>query len=43
MVTLKRTRRQAPPPAADITELQRDANKKYAYSAKETYYPPEPL
>ena len=38
MVTrLKRTRRQAPPPAAyDLTELQRDANKKYAYSAKET-------
>lgn len=26
-----------PPPAAyDLTELQRDANKKYAYSAKET-------
>ncbi len=38
MVTrLKRTRRQAPPPASyDLTELQRDANKKYAYSAKET-------
>ena len=38
MVTrLKRTRRQAPPPAAyDLTELQRDANKTYAYSAKET-------
>ena len=34
---LKRTRRQAPPPAAyDLTELQRDANRKYAYSAKET-------
>ena len=34
---LRRTRRQAPPPAAyDLTELQRDANKKYAYSAKET-------
>ena len=30
-------RRQSPPPAAyDLTELQRDANKKYAYSAKET-------
>ena len=30
-------RRQTPPPAAyDLTELQRDANKKYAYSAKET-------
>ena len=29
--------KQAPPPAAyDLTELQRDANKKYAYSAKET-------
>ena len=29
--------RQTPPPAAyDLTELQRDANKKYAYSAKET-------
>ncbi len=26
-----------PPPAAyDLTELQRDANKKYAYSAKQT-------
>ncbi|MCD7947542.1 MAG: DNA topoisomerase III [Oscillospiraceae bacterium] len=25
-----------PPPAYDLTELQRDANKKYAYSAKET-------
>jgi len=34
---LRRTRRQAPPPAAyDLTELQRDANKKYAYSAKQT-------
>lgn len=30
-------RRMTPPPAAyDLTELQRDANKKYAYSAKET-------
>ncbi len=29
--------KQVPPPAAyDLTELQRDANKKYAYSAKET-------
>ena len=29
--------KQTPPPAAyDLTELQRDANKKYAYSAKET-------
>lgn len=30
-------RRMTPPPAAyDLTELQRDANKKFAYSAKET-------
>ncbi len=29
--------KQTPPPAAyDLTELQRDANRKYAYSAKET-------
>ena len=29
--------KQKPPPAAyDLTELQRDANRKYAYSAKET-------
>ena len=27
---------QAPPPAYDLTELQRDANKKYAYTAKQT-------
>ena len=27
---------QKPPAAYDLTELQRDANKKYAYSAKET-------
>ena len=34
---LKRTWKQTVPPAAyDLTELQRDANKKYAYSAKET-------
>ncbi len=34
---VRRMRRQTPPPAAyDLTELQRDANKKYAYSAKET-------
>ena len=34
---VKRTYKQTPPPAAyDLTELQRDANKKYAYSAKET-------
>ena len=29
-------RHKAPPPAYDLTELQRDANKKYAYSAKQT-------
>ncbi len=34
---ITRMKRQTPPPAAyDLTELQRDANKKYAYSAKET-------
>lgn len=34
---IKRTVKEVPPPAAyDLTELQRDANKKYAYSAKET-------
>ncbi len=34
---ISKMRRQTPPPAAyDLTELQRDANKKYAYSAKET-------
>ena len=34
---VRRMRRMTPPPAAyDLTELQRDANKKYAYSAKET-------
>ncbi len=34
---VRKMRRQTPPPAAyDLTELQRDANKKYAYSAKET-------
>ena len=34
---LERKRKLTPPPAAyDLTELQRDANKKYAYSAKET-------
>ena len=26
----------SPPPAYDLTELQRDANRKYAYSAKQT-------
>lgn len=31
------TKKETPPPAAyDLTELQRDANKKYGYSAKET-------
>ena len=35
--SLQRKRREVPPPAAyDLTELQRDANRKYAYSAKET-------
>ena len=34
---IQRKRREVPPPAAyDLTELQRDANRKYAYSAKET-------
>jgi len=32
----KEYRFQAPPAAYDLTELQRDANKKYAYSAKQT-------
>jgi DNA topoisomerase-3 len=37
LTKVERTRKQTPPPAAyDLTELQRDANKKYAYSAKET-------
>jgi DNA topoisomerase-3 len=37
LTSVTRARKQAPPPAAyDLTELQRDANKKYAYSAKET-------
>ncbi len=30
------TKRQAPPAAYDLTELQRDANKKFGYSAKQT-------
>lgn len=34
-VTRKKKAKQ-PPAAYDLTELQRDANKKYAYSAKET-------
>ncbi len=37
ILRLKKQVKQVPPPAAyDLTELQRDANKKYAYSAKET-------
>lgn len=32
----KNSKQQPPPPAYDLTELQRDANRKYAYSAKET-------
>lgn len=32
----KQYKHQASPPAYDLTELQRDANKKYAYSAKKT-------
>ena len=33
---IKQSKRQPPPAAYDLTELQRDANRKYAYSAKET-------
>ena len=37
IIQLKKQVKQVPPPAAyDLTELQRDANRKYAYSAKET-------
>ena len=37
LTQVSRNYKQTPPPAAyDLTELQRDANKKYAYSAKET-------
>ncbi len=37
LTQVRKMRRQTPPPAAyDLTELQRDANKRYAYSAKET-------
>lgn len=37
LTQVRRMRRMTPPPAAyDLTELQRDANKKFAYSAKET-------
>ena len=32
----KQYKHKAPPAAYDLTELQRDANRKYAYSAKET-------
>ncbi len=32
----KTAKRQAPPAAYDLTELQRDANKKFGYSAKQT-------
>lgn len=32
----KNYKNQAPPPAYDLTELQRDANKKHGYSAKQT-------
>lgn len=37
LTEVKRTYKHTPPPAAyDLTELQRDANRRYAYSAKET-------
>ncbi len=37
ITSLESKKRETPPPAAyDLTELQRDANKKYGYSAKET-------
>ena len=37
LTQVKKTWKQTPPPPAyDLTELQRDANRKYAYSAKET-------
>lgn len=37
LTQVRKMRRQSPPPAAyDLTELQRDANKRFAYSAKET-------
>ncbi len=37
LTSVEKQRKFTPPPAAyDLTELQRDANKKYAYSAKET-------
>lgn len=37
LTKVEKNRKFVPPPAAyDLTELQRDANRKYAYSAKET-------
>lgn len=37
LTQVRKMRRMTPPPGAyDLTELQRDANKKYGYSAKET-------
>ena len=37
LVSVQRTyKHKAPPAAYDLTELQRDANRKYAYSAKQT-------
>lgn len=37
VVKVDKTGKKTPPPAAyDLTELQRDANKKYGYSAKQT-------
>lgn len=37
VIKVERSYKKTPPPAAyDLTELQRDANKKYAYTAKET-------
>lgn len=37
ILNVERVRKVTPPPTAyDLTELQRDANKKYAYSAKQT-------
>ena len=37
VVKVEKTAKKTPPPAAyDLTELQRDANKKYGYSAKQT-------
>ncbi len=36
MEVMKEAKRELPPLAYDLTELQRDANKKYGYSAKKT-------